>query len=646
MKPDTKHHPASHVATSQDQGRGTTPEAGAACDPSINSGQAVRRIVCLTMDYPPMRGGVARYLSELKKASSGEMEVWVPTEHPGQEEDAVKRVIFWWSGWPKWLPSIGRCLQVPKDKTILVSHVFPLGTAAWIASFFGGRDYAVLFHGTDLARARTVWKRFLLRRITSRAMGLFANSQATARALMNLAPDSDPVVVTPGVSGYAGPDRVTARGELGLGEKEFVVLSVCRLVERKGIDILIQAVAKLTAPNVRLAVVGSGPYSDQLHKLAALMGVEVIWVEDAKDDEVAKWYAAADVFCLPAREEADDVEGFGIVFLEAAAACLPVIAGKGWGTGEAVVNGKTGMLVIPDTDHVSSALQSLMTDPELRKKLGQAGKERAERDFQWEERWERISSTNRVHADVDVVIPCYNNARELEAALDSLVAQTLKPCAVVVVDNGSDDQPERVVNKYLTRLPIRCVRFDKERGAPVARNYGYGLTHSELVLFLDADTRLENRALEIMAQRLNDNPEISLAYGNFYWNKVLFKGRLWDMGALRRINWIHTSAMVRRSALEKLVSAVERGPFDPKLKKFQDWDLWLTLSGMGFKGLWINRVLFRITEQKNGMSRWLPSFVHKLPWPIFGWTPKEIVRYREAERIVKSKHGISQSANT
>jgi len=610
------------------------------------------RITCLTMDYPPMRGGVARYLSKLAEASDGQMSVVVPIDHPQLTTiEEVEHVKFWSESWPKWSPLVKRCLEIGKDRVIFVSHVFPVGTAAWIASFFKRIRYAVLFHGTDLKRVNSRWKKFLLRRICARAEATFANSEATAVALKKLAPKTRPAIMTPGVDEFPNLNRSDTRNRLGVSAEAEVVLCVARLIERKGQDVLLQAVSKLQQQRDELVLVliGSGDYGPRLHALSELLGVKVRWEEQADDNRVRQWYAAADVFCLPAREQADDVEGFGIVFLEAAAASLPVIAGKGWGTGEAVVDGVTGLLVDPSPDAVADALQKLFNNGALRSKLGQAGIERALRDFKWHDRWLMLARTLNLQLEifnsnskVAVVIPCYNHARKLAATLEALSEQTLMPQEVVVVDNGSDDEPEKVVETYKDKLPVTLVRFEDRRGAPAARNEGFRRTVEPFVMFLDADTQLKSNALQAMRAVLEKNPKASFAYSDFYWGRVLFRGRDWDAEALKRTNWIHTCSLVRRSALTQITDGNVAGPFDETLKKFQDWDLWLTLAEHGSSGVWIPESLFKVKERKTGMSSWLPSFVHKLPWPILGWMPREIVRYREAERIIREKHRMTK----
>ncbi|MDD2785625.1 MAG: glycosyltransferase [Patescibacteria group bacterium] len=637
-----------------------------------------KRLYCLTFDYPPMHGGVARYLSSLGKASNGQVKVLVPLEHPLVPPDTSYQLLvtkFWWSGWPKWLPLVKRCLEL-KEGIIFVSHVVPIGTAAWISRLFGGPDYVVLFHGTDLQRLKSKWKRWLLRRICSQARLLVTNSEATKTALQRLMPQADALVMTPGVESVDRMSKLEARKGLGVDENAKVILAVCRLVERKGVDTLLQALSLFDIQrsgnstfseaeirdSIELVVIGSGPYAPQLHQLADLLKIKVRWVENASDEEVARWYDGADVFCLPSREAADDVEGFGIVFLEAAAHGLPVIAGRGWGTEEAVVDGITGLLVKPDAESVAKALEVMLSDEDLRQRLGEAGRKRVEKDFKWEDRWKilksnieyRISnvasdqksvnstfseaeiqrSGHSIFEDIAVIIPCYNHANELEAALESISKQILMPSEIIVVDNNSDDAPKLVVEKYANRLPVKYFRYEEKQGAPAARNKGASLTSAPLLLFMDADVQLRSDALQLMAEALRIHPDTAFAYSDFYWGRKLFKGREWDAEALKKMNWINTTSLIRRTSLV---------PFDEDLKKFQDWDLWLAMSERGEKGVWIPETLLTVTEvktRKTNISHWLPTFAHRLPWPIFGWTPNEIIRYRAAEAVIRRKHHL------
>ncbi len=627
------------------------------------------KFTLLTHDYPPAKGGVARYLSSLVKASNGGIKVLVPldssyiitrTSYNQQSTELltssttneVRQVRFWSSLWPNWLPLIKRCLEIPEHKIILVSHVFPIGTAAFIANALGGAEYGVIFHGTDLKRVKNRWKRWLLRRICNNAKLLIVNSQATKKLLLNLAPKVNPLILTPGIEHFSIPNKTAARAVLGVDQDNKVILAVSRLVERKGIDTLIQSVTNIKT-KYELVIVGDGDYTEQLHKLAELSGVNVRWVDNADDQTLYSWYAAADIFCLPGREVADDIEGFGMVFLEAAYAGLPVIAGQSGGASEAVVHNQTGLLIPPTVDACTEAIAKLIEDHVLARNLGAAGRNRVIADFNWVDRWNELNSlvtpatsinTNdskkltssrdcaaRQKPNISVVIPCYNHAKELQSTLKSLTEQTIGIKQVIVVDDGSNDNPLQVAESFKKSLSITTIRLERNSGAPTARNRGAQLAKSEFIIFLDADAVLKQQALELMLSTLAQHPEASYAYGDFLWGNRLFRGKSFNAENLRRQNYIHTSALIRK---------VDFPGFDESLRKFQDWDLWLIMLNSGKIGVWIPEVLFSVTERKNGMSQWLPSFIYKLPWPIMGYTPKTITKYRIAENIIKEKHNL------
>jgi phosphatidylinositol alpha-1,6-mannosyltransferase len=660
----------------------------------------IPKFTLITNDFPPAKGGVARYLSSLATAANGQIEVLIPKENEYivrrtsyKQERAdrfvrrttydVRNILFSWSFWPHWLPLVKRCLEVPQDNIILVSHVFPIGTSAWIANALGGSEYAVIFHGTDLKRAQTKWKRWLLRRICANAELLIVNSQATEKMLKRLVPKANPLILTPGLEPSEVPDKLESRARLGVPEGTKVILAVSRLVERKGIDTLIQATANLEFrisnfasetsgakydirnTKFELVIVGDGPYAEPLHKLAELSGVDVRWVSDADDEILHAWYSAADIFCLPGRETADDVEGFGMVFLEAGYAGLPVIAGESGGTSEAVINNETGLLIPPTVDACTEALQKLLDHPNLAHKLGQSGRERVIKDFNWTDRWnlltshiarstphtspflgnvessdgEQSVSVNPAELDVklpmcddiSIVVPCYNHAAVLRSTLKSLIKQTVKVKQVIIVDDGSWDNPEATTQEFIDLLPLKHIRLEQNYGAPYARNRGAELATGEFIMFLDSDITLEPQAIELLLEALIDNPTVDYAYGDFIWGKRLFRGKVFNEQSLCEQNYIHTSALIRRSA---------NPVFDESLNKFQDWDLWLSMLKSGKRGVWVPRTLFTVKESKNGISQWLPSFVYKIPWPILGFTPSLITKYRTAEAIIRKKHNI------
>jgi phosphatidylinositol alpha-1,6-mannosyltransferase len=170
---------------------------------------------------------------------------------------------------------------------------------------------------------------------------------------------------------------------------ELLLLSVARLQRRKGHDLVLRVLPALkkAAPSLRYVIVGDGDERDRLERLSVELGVsaDVSFVGSVSDAELPAYFAACDVFVLPTRTETSDFEGFGIVFLEAAAAGKPAVGGRNGGVPEAIVEGETGMLVADErTDELFAALKSMCTSEVLRHQMGAAGRARAIRDFSWD----------------------------------------------------------------------------------------------------------------------------------------------------------------------------------------------------------------------------------------------------------------------
>jgi phosphatidylinositol alpha-1,6-mannosyltransferase len=351
--------------------------------------------VLITLDYPPERGGVARYLGEFVKASGDTIEVVVEQDHELVGPGRVVKRVFIRKAWPTWWPLVRVCRKFGQNAPyLIVSHVLPVGTAAWIARLMGGAPYTVICHGLDVRLAYAYPRRaWLFRRVCQGAKLVVANSESTARDLRALVPGLQILVLTPGVSVRNTVTREAARMRLGLEREDEVILAVGRLVKRKAFNTLLEATEYLRdRERVKIVIVGDGPERASLEQLSEHLKHPVQIVTEATDADVDEWYAAADVFCLPVREVKNDVEGFGIVFLEAAAHGLPVVAGRSGGIDEAVLDNKTGLLVTPDDPKsLAESLRRLLDDPVLRRTMGEAGKTRVIQDFQWVDRWKRFS---------------------------------------------------------------------------------------------------------------------------------------------------------------------------------------------------------------------------------------------------------------
>ncbi len=224
---------------------------------------------------------------------------------------------------------------------------------------------------------------------------------------------------------------------------------------------------------------------------------------------------------------------------------------------------------------------------------------------------------------ISVIIPVFNHAEALKACLRSLEKQTLQDFEIIIVDDGSDTP---VMNTAIT--------FEKNRGAPAARNAGFAEAKGEYVIFLDADAELVSHAFEKLKKALETHPEADFAYSAFKFGFKKFGSFPFDPELLKRTSYIHTSALIRRDAFPG---------FDEALKKFQDWDLFLTMAEQGKRGFLVKDVLFSL-KAKGTMSQWLPSLTHFVPWPIFGWMPKSVAKYQAAEKIIRDKHHLPSAS--
>ncbi|MDD5043301.1 MAG: glycosyltransferase family A protein [Patescibacteria group bacterium] len=228
---------------------------------------------------------------------------------------------------------------------------------------------------------------------------------------------------------------------------------------------------------------------------------------------------------------------------------------------------------------------------------------------------------------ISILIPAYQAGKTISRCLESIFSQTFQDFEVIVVNDGSIDDTLQKLEKYQTRIKIIN---QQNGGAPKARNRGFQESRGRYILFCDADIILKPDALQKMIGVLEANPEISYVYSSFYFGWKKFKLHEFDGEKLKQYPYIHTTALIRREHFPE---------FDESLKKFQDWDLWLTMLERGYVGKWIPEFLFR-AQAGGTMSNWLPSFIYKIPWNKIGWKPKVVKKYEAAREIIKKKHGL------
>lgn len=233
---------------------------------------------------------------------------------------------------------------------------------------------------------------------------------------------------------------------------------------------------------------------------------------------------------------------------------------------------------------------------------------------------------------ISIIVPTYNHASVLEQSLFSASRQTYRPLEVIVVNDGSSDDFSGAIKKiaeqpWIKDLTLQVVS-QENKGASAARNVGFGRSKGGYVIFWDADTIAEPEMLQKMWQALEGHSEASYAYSQFRFGWKKIKCRPFDGEALKLINFIDTTSLLRREAA---------APFDESLKRFQDWDLWLTLMEKGKTGIFVPEDLYQKKVDRKGYSDWLPQFVYRLPWKS-----ASVRRYEAAREVILSKHHLAK----
>jgi phosphatidylinositol alpha-1,6-mannosyltransferase len=361
----------------------------------------VSRHLLITGDYPPRPGGQARFLrdlwSGLPSSRATVLAPRVPGEGDAPEEsgpEVVRVRIPLGAGtpartWRTLLLTVHALRHARRlgASAVHAGQIMASGTAALACHRFLGCPYTLVAHGADLLEfAQHPLAGRLAGAILRRADRIVANSRFTAGEVVRLGADPARVrVLHPVVDAErfnAESVAASIRARYGLAGQT-VVLTVARLVRRKGHDNVLQALAQVREefPDVHYLVVGDGPARGDLERTAGRLGIaeRVTFAGFVPEEELPGCYAAADLFVMVSRERPSkgDVEGFGIVYLEASAAGRPVVAGRSGGVEDAVEDGVSGILVDPeDPGAVSEAMTRLLRDPDLRRRMARAGRER------------------------------------------------------------------------------------------------------------------------------------------------------------------------------------------------------------------------------------------------------------------------------
>lgn len=375
------------------------------------------RILLVTNDFPPRRGGIQSYLEQFanRLVATGEHQLTVYAPRWKESDDYDRAAPFRIVRHPGTLmvpePGVDRRMRrligEHGIETVWFGAAAPLALLADRARGAGAQRVLACTHGHEVGWSMLPGARAALRRIgqttdvvtyVSRyTRGRFASAFGPRAHLEHLPPGVDTDRFRPDPA-----SRAELRSRYGLGERP-VVVCISRLVPRKGQDMLIKALPGIRrrVDGAALVIVGGGPHAEALHRMAQDSGAEsdVIFTGAVPGDELPAHYAMGDVFAMPCRTRGAglDVEGLGIVFLEASASGVAVVAGDSGGAPETVLEGETGRVVDGRShDQIVEAIADLLADPGQARRMGAAGRRWIARDWNWDTHTARLADLLRV----------------------------------------------------------------------------------------------------------------------------------------------------------------------------------------------------------------------------------------------------------
>ena len=368
----------------------------------------------VTNDFPPKVGGIQAYLWELwSRLDPGSFAVLTASSSPDQaafdREQGARGIRIERVPSAVLAPTPGLVRRIRQSAArlgadlVVIDPAFPLGLIGPRL----GIPYAVVIHGAEVAvPGRLPLSRQLVAYVLRHsALVVSAGGYPAAEGRRAVRHHGMPPVVEipPGVDlerfvPITPDERAAARSDLGLPLSGPLVVSVSRLVPRKGMDVVVNAAVRLqpSFPGLTVAIAGRGRDAERLSARIAETGSPTRMLGAVSDDDLPRLIGAADIFVMACRNRwlGLEQEGFGIVFLEAAASGVPQVAGRSGGAGEAVVDGETGLVVHRpgDIGEVAAALRRLLDDGLLRDRLGKASRLRAEASFDYDHLAPRLAA--------------------------------------------------------------------------------------------------------------------------------------------------------------------------------------------------------------------------------------------------------------
>ena len=364
------------------------------------------KILFITLEFAPSGGGVGRMYRDFCRGwPKKDILVWTASADKNLKHDTCQDenyeiltnpFLYNWI-WPRWIPGLFRLYLIIKKHNvsfIIVGQVLPLGTLAWLINHILKIPYAVFVHGMDIAQSFNGGHRqILIKKILSNADFIIcANGYARSLAMKLGLTANRLKILYPPPSIRLRPEAElmdNLRRQYGLSGQP-VLLTIGRRVRRKGHETVIRALEEVwrTYPALIYIIIGEGPSRARLKVMRIISSRphQIKFMGEVSDEESAAWLSLSTVFIMtPLELPGGDVEGFGIVYLEAGYYGKPVIASRTGGVEEAVKDGVTGILVEQnDVSKTAAAIIKLLSDTSLAESMGWAGRERIEKEFSQE----------------------------------------------------------------------------------------------------------------------------------------------------------------------------------------------------------------------------------------------------------------------
>ncbi len=339
----------------------------------------MKKTLLLTHEYYPYRGGIARYCYNLFEHLPPHRYIVLTDQKASDRRVPIinKKLLSSFMK-PSWFRGISVVKKIAKEhgiECIMTPNVLPLGNIAQAVGKSLKIPYVISLHGLDI-NLGLANKRSMTTSILKGAQHIVVNSQATKKIVADLKLQSPITVITPyfNKGKLSVNDKAAGEAIKKYGKKK-LILTVGRLVKRKGQDMIIQAMPEVIkkVPDAHYCIVGDGPDRGYLEELITELHLErhVDIISDLPDSKLGAYYKQASLFAMPTRTIGGDIEGFGIVYLEAAFFALPILAGKTPGTAEAIGGDACGVYADGENlEDITEALVHLLQDRELAAFLG------------------------------------------------------------------------------------------------------------------------------------------------------------------------------------------------------------------------------------------------------------------------------------